>query len=144
MMNIFKNNRKKEMLEHQRTGFNKQLNLITRELGAKGFMVLHDPTGHDYNNEFVVVIKIKDIMATGDRERPYLDTEMERDMHNVPSGEELTANILIKGKFNNENIHMNIFVTLQNGLLKYYTKNGEVITLVEILLKLKEILEKIT
>ena len=138
------NKYKEKVIEHQRMVFNKQLNLITRELGAKGFMVLHDPSGHDYNNDFVVVIKIKDFMATGDRERPYLSSEIERDTHNIPVNEELIGNIFLNGKVNEKNIHMDIFVTLFKGVLKYYTEIGEPISLQEILLKLKEILEKIT
>lgn len=138
------NKYKEKIIEHQRTVFNKQLNLITRELRAKGFMVLHDPSGHDYNNEFVVVIKIKDIMATGDRERPYLSSEIERDTHNIPVNKELIGNIFLNGKVNDKNIHMNIFVTLEKGVLKYYTEIGEPIPLRVILEKMTEVLEKIT
>lgn len=139
----FQKNNQQEIVEHQRTGFNKQLNLIAEELEAKGFMVLHDPSGHDYQNEFIAVIKIS-CAPDGYRERPYPTTEMERDMHNVPSSEELVGNIFLNGKVNEENIYMNIFVTLFKGVLKYYTENGEVILLTDILLELKEILAIIT
>jgi hypothetical protein len=141
-MNISNDNNKKEMVEHQRRGFNTQLKLIAEALEAKGFMVLHDPSGHDYDNEVIVVIKIS-CVPDGDRERPYLATEIEKDIVHIPSGEELIGNILlnVNGKVNEENIHMNIFVTRKKDVLKYYNESGELVPLIEILIELKEVLE---